>query len=467
MLFPTVAFALFFCVAFLANWLLRPRPVVWRLAMIALSLFFYGHWDRRFVVLLAASIAVNHLAGQAVAVARNRWVLAVGVGANLAILAFFKYYGFFVTSTVNALARFGVSASPALLDITLPIGISFFTFQAIGYLIDVHRGRFDRPLSLLEVGVFLSLFPQLVAGPIVRATDMVDQIRTRPDPRRIPAAEAFWLIGRGLIKKVVISSYLATNLVDPVFDVPGEYSRSEVLLAVYGYAVQIYADFSGYTDIAIGCALLLGFRFHPNFDSPYRALSMREFWHRWHISLSTWLRDYLYIPLGGSRRGGLFTARNLAITMVLGGLWHGAAWTFVAWGAIHGVVLVVEREISTRWRPLGLPDRLVVVLKWLLTFHIVCLAWIFFRSDTIAHALDLLAQLVEGGRPAPIVSLLFVAVITAVLAAQFLPEGAGLLVRRHLDRAGPVVQVVVLAVALTAIDALGPEGVAPFIYFQF
>ena len=349
MLFPTVAFALFFCVAFLANWLLRPHPTAWRLTMIGLSFFFYGFWDGRFVALLGASIAINHLAALWVtsATGRHRRVaLAAGVGANLGVLGFFKYYGFFVTSVANGLGRLGVETTPPLLDIILPIGISFFTFQAISYLVDLNRGELDQPLRFLDLGFYLSFFPQLVAGPIVRATDLAPQIRQRPDPRTIPAGEAFWLIAQGLIKKVVISSYLATNLVDPVFDVPGDHSRLDVLLAIYGYSVQIYADFSGYTDIAIGCALLLGFRFPQNFDSPFRALSIRDFWRRWHISLSTWLRDYVYIPFGGNRGGRIRTARNLGLTMVLGGLWHGAAWTFLVWGAIHGAALIVERLLT-------------------------------------------------------------------------------------------------------------------------
>lgn len=474
MLFPTVAFAVFFCVAFLTNWLLRPKVTIWRVAMIGLSLFFYGYWDRRFVLLLVASIVLNYLAAHALLAAHKSGrerkastVLAIGVGANLVILGFFKYYGFFASSAVNALGRAGLGAEPPLLDITLPIGISFFTFQAISYLVDVKRKEFNRALPLLDLAFFLSFFPQLVAGPIVRATDMAPQISRRPDPRSIPSGEAFWLIALGLMKKVVISSYLATNLVDPVFDVPGDYSRSEILLAMYGYAVQIYADFSGYTDIAIGCALLLGFRFPRNFDAPYRALSVREFWRRWHISLSTWLRDYLYIPLGGDRGGRLLTYRNVAITFVLGGLWHGAAWTFVVWGAIHAAALIAERVVSTHWKPLGLPLDIVRVLRWLVTFHVVTVSWVFFRADSLTRAFDLFDQLARGGKPAPLVTMTLVALITVSIAAQFVPETAMTRIRSEFSRANPIIQIAILAFALTTIDAFGPEGVDPFIYFQF
>ena len=451
--------------------------------MIGLSFFFYGYWDPRFVALLAGSIAINHLTAVWVTKLRvpgqpgpsgrgQRTALAIGVGANLGILGFFKYYGFFVTSVANGLGRLGVETSPPLLDIILPIGISFFTFQAISYLVDLSRGELDEALPLLSLGFYLSFFPQLVAGPIVRATDLAPQIDKRPDPRTIPAGEAFWLIAQGLVKKVVISSYLATNLVDPVFDVPGEHSRLDVLLAIYGYSVQIYADFSGYTDIAIGCALLLGFRFPQNFDSPFRALSIRDFWRRWHISLSTWLRDYVYIPLGGNRGGRLRTARNLGLTMVLGGLWHGAAWTFLVWGAIHGAALIVERFVggsiqrSRSTESTANPASWVLAVRWFVTLNVVGVAWVFFRADSVGRAWELLERLVIGGAPSQLISGLAVAVVVTAIGAQLVPQLVDRL-RLELGRAAPVAQAIALAAALTTIDALGPDGVAPFIYFQF
>ena len=463
MLFPTVAFALFFCVAFLANWLLRPRPTAWRVAMIGLSFFFYGYWDERFVALLAGSIVINHLSARWVASTAGRGqqvALTVGIGANLGVLGFFKYYGFFVTSIANGLAQLGLGTSLPLLQIVLPIGISFFTFQAISYLVDLRRACLDRPLPFLDLAFYLSFFPQLVAGPIVRATDLAPQIDRRPDPRTIPAGEAFWLIAQGLVKKVVISSYLATNLVDPVFDVPGDHSRLDVLLAIYGYSVQIYADFSGYTDIAIGCALLLGFRFPQNFDSPLRALSIRDFWRRWHISLSTWLRDYVYIPLGGNRGSRVRTARNLALTMVLGGLWHGAATTFLVWGALHGAALIIERLLA-RAGLSGDPSHWwIAAIRWFVTMNVVGVAWVFFRADSVGRAWELLGRLAVGGGPSQLVSALAVAVIAGAFAVQLAPRLVERL-RFELGRAAPAAQAAALALALTAIDALGPEGVAP------
>ncbi len=480
MLFPTTAFAAFFTVAFLVNWLLRPRHDLWRLSMVALSFFFYGYWNAKFTGLLAASVIGNWLAAHAVAVDRievggktqlgpaGRRALRVSVALNLVVLGFFKYYGFFATSLTNALDSIGIGASPPLLEILLPVGISFFTFQAISYVIDVSRGEFDSPMTLLDVAFYLSFFPQLVAGPIVRATDMASQITAAPDPRRIPTVEAIWLIGGGLFKKVVISSYLSTQIVDPVFAVPSQYSRWEVLFAIYAYAVQIFADFSGYTDIAIGCALLLGFRFPQNFDSPYRALSIQDFWRRWHITLSSWLRDYLYIPLGGNRGGTLLTYRNLWLTMVLGGLWHGAAWNFVLWGGIHGTALAVERFASSVWRPIGLPVQLVAGARWFITFHVVCLAWIFFRASDATLAFDMVERIIGGGASSSsLVSLLLVATIVAMLLSQMAPQWIGAQTQRQFGALPLYAQGLSLALLLTAIDVFGPEGVAPFIYFQF
>lgn len=485
MLFPTTAFAAFFTVAFLANWLLRPHHSAWRLTMIGLSFFFYGYWNWKFTGLLAASVIGNWLAAHAIAADRvfvadaapggraqlgtsGRRALHVAVASNLVVLGFFKYYGFFATSFTNLLDSIGLGVSPPLLEILLPVGISFFTFQAISYVIDVSRGEFETPMSLLDVAFFLSFFPQLVAGPIVRATDMARQITLAPDPRRIPTVEALWLIGGGLFKKVVISSYLATEIVDPVFAVPSQYSRWEVLFAVYAYAIQIFADFSGYTDIAIGCALLLGFRFPQNFDSPYRALSIQDFWRRWHITLSSWLRDYLYIPLGGNRQGTLFTYRNLWLTMVLGGLWHGAAWNFVVWGAIHGTALAIERYLGSVWQPVGLPEPAVRAAKWFVTFHIVCLAWIFFRAPDAALAFEMIGRLIGGGTSTTsLVSLLLVAVLVVMLISQLAPARIAVETQRRFGRLPLYAQGLSLALLLTAIDVFGPEGVAPFIYFQF
>ncbi|MFN8233541.1 MAG: MBOAT family O-acyltransferase [Actinomycetota bacterium] len=332
MLFPTVDFALFFCLVFLGHWLLNPRPLPWKLFMIGASYVFYGWWDWHFVWLLAGVSALAQLGGLAVArqedPRRRRWATGVAVAALLLPLAYFKYYGFFSVNVTNALAEAGIHAGLPLIQVILPIGVSFYTFMAISYVVDIER-RETTPASWIDVFLYLSFFPHLVAGPIVRPNELIPQLDVRRDPRHIDVARAGWLIFGGLFKKVVISSYLATTIVDPVFGDPARHSAIEMIVAVWAYAIVIYADFSGYTDIAIGLALLLGFEFPQNFDRPYSAISIQEFWRRWHMTLSRWLRDYLYIPLGGNRHGTTRTYVTLMLTMLLGGLWHGAAWTFV------------------------------------------------------------------------------------------------------------------------------------------
>jgi D-alanyl-lipoteichoic acid acyltransferase DltB (MBOAT superfamily) len=461
-LFPTVTFALFFPPVLLAAWLLAPRARRWKLFLLAASYVFYAWWDWRFCFLLAASTVMNQLFAVALAIQRDtpsarpiRWAAVAG---NLAVLGWFKYYGFFVTTFATVLRDLGLDVSPRLVAVALPVGISFFTFQALSYVIDVGRDVID-PAPLLDVAVYLSFFPHLVAGPIVRAAEFLPQLRRRPDPRRVDASTAFWLITKGLFKKVVIASYLSTALVDSVFATPRAHSAPQVLVGIYGYAVQIYADFSGYTDIAIGLALLLGIRFPENFDRPYIAHSLQEFWRRWHMTLSRWLRDYLYIPLGGSRRGERRTHVNLMLTMLLGGLWHGAAWTFVVWGGIHGVGLAVERRYGT--------VRAIPWVQRVVTFHIVCVAWVFFRAESFTNARDVLWRLVDGWGGDLAVNRVVVLTIVAALAVQFVPRDAGRRVLVGFSRLAPAAQAAALACSLLVIDVLGPQGVAPFIYFRF
>src|ERR1051325_1776170 len=321
MLFPTTEFAIFFSIVFVAHWLLQPFPRRWKLFMVGASYVFYGWWDWRFVLLLAGVTVAAQAGAQALAPtppARHRgWVLAGTLAVILGLLGWFKYYGFLALNLSNALHAVGIHSPLPLLQVALPVGISFFTFMAISYVVDVYRGDLE-PAGWLDFFVYLSFFPHLVAGPIVRGGELLPQIRRRRDPRRIDLSRCAYLIFGGLFKKVVVSSFLASAIVDPVFGTPGSHTSLEILVAVYAYAIQIYADFSGYTDIAIGVALLLGFKFPENFDAPYSARSIQDFWRRWHMTLSRWLRDYLYIPLGGSRGPRWKTYRNVMITMLLG-----------------------------------------------------------------------------------------------------------------------------------------------------
>jgi alginate O-acetyltransferase complex protein AlgI len=440
----------------------------------------------RFLFLLLGVAFANQAFAQAVSAAlgpqrrrtaASRALVWAAVAFDLAVLGYFKYANWFLGTFEAIVSNLGFGVGMTLpLDIILPIAISFFTFQAIGYVVDVGRGEL-RPIPLLDFTVYLTFFAHVVAGPIVRVREFAPQLNSRTDPRYVPAAEAFELIFRGLFKKVVISSYLAAQIVDPVFAAPGGFSRSEVAFGIVGYAIQIYADFSGYTDIAIGVALLLGIRFPQNFNAPYRALSLQDFWRRWHMTLSRWLRDYLYIPLGGSRMGSTRTYANLFLTMLLGGLWHGANWTFVLWGAIHGFGMGLERWTKVRWAqrvrergPLGLPTALVKPLQWALTFVVVCLAWVFFRATSVGAAMEVLGQLLFGEAAVGAVSRVtpvLIAVVGLSMASQFVPSRIPERITVLFSRTAPIVQVLCGAAGLTLINVMGPEGIAPFIYFQF
>lgn len=474
MLFPTPEFALFFLIVYAGHWTLRSRPALWKPFILAASYVFYGYWDWRFLGLIAASSIVNH--ATAVVLDRagsnrlRKLLVVMSVAFNLGALGFFKYYGFFAVNAYQVCARLGIDCPLPLLDVILPVGISFFTFQAMSYVLDVYRRVIPPAPHLIDFAVYLAFFPQLVAGPIVRAQVLVPQVIVPPSPKRIDAGRAAILILSGLFKKVVIANHLAASIVDPVFDQPSVYGAVDVLFAVYGYAIQIYCDFSAYSDIAIGVALLMGFHFPINFDAPYLATSIQEFWRRWHISLSSWLRDYLYIPLGGSRGSAARTYRNLFLTFLLGGLWHGAGWTFIAWGFLHGLYLSVERLIrgtrATRPPPTGLRARLTMLAGGILTFHLVCLSWIFFRSVTFADAADMASALGRWSVPVMIRPSVLLA-LAAGFFAQFLD---GSRIRKVWDAAGALpawVLAALSALIMTAIFAMGPRGVAPFIYFQF
>jgi D-alanyl-lipoteichoic acid acyltransferase DltB (MBOAT superfamily) len=493
-LFPTIRFAIFFALVLPTSWLLMPKPVRWRVFMIAASFVFYASWNRNYALLLAGSIVGNQVMANVIHRAkddRGRHArLVVAIVGNLAVLGWFKYAGFLADSTASGLEWTGIHWRPPIPNLLLPIGISFFTFQALSYVIDVSR-RVVRPARFLDFAVYLSFFPHLVAGPIVRASEFLPQLRRPRDPRRVDVGLAFWLISAGLFKKVVVASYLATAA-NRVFDFPLQHGGLDALVGVYAYALQIYADFSGYTDIAIGLALLLGFRFPANFDAPYSATSLQDFWRRWHITLSRWLRDYVYVGLGGNRGDRRRTYRNIMITMLLGGLWHGAAWTFVFWGALHGGGLVVERWWRDRRKS---PQEQTVVMAsagarstvaetpefaiqgaarapggrvWLrriVTFNFVCLGWIFFRSASVDDAFTVIGRVLfhHGGA----IDLHVVAVIGLMLASQYVPTDIVARLQASISRWSIAAQASALAGVLIVIDALGPPGIAPFIYFRF
>ena len=468
MLFPTLSFGLFFLAVFALTWSTTSND--WRkLVLLVASWIFYGAWDWRFVPLLIVSAVMNW--GVAALIARDddakrrKALMLGGVVANLLMLGFFKYFDFFAEQGGNLLELFGVKQDAALMQVILPVGISFFTFQGISYAVDVYKGRVPSA-RLLDILLLMSFFPHLVAGPIVRASDLVPQFQQKPQLNRGMVAMGLLLIVWGLFKKAVIASELATAFVDPVFDAPMMHGRIDLILAAYGYAVQIYCDFSAYSDMAIGVAALLGYRFPRNFDRPYRAASLQEFWRRWHISLSRWLRDYLYIDaLGGNRGGKARVYRNLMITMLLGGLWHGAAWTFVIWGGLHGAALSIERW----WSRSSLTSGWVLPhwAKVALTFHVVVLGWIFFRAASFGDAIAYLGGIVSPGVDTMTVTPLVVALILFGLAIHALPWDAMQRTAQRLCNLPAPAFALGLAATMLVVDAMRYEGVAPFIYFRF
>jgi len=470
MLFPTVEFAIFFFIVFGVSWAIRPWPLARKLFLVAASYFFYGFWNWKFMFLLFSCSLGNYIFGILIgrsknSTARRGWLVAA-VTWNLAILGFFKYYGFFMSSFTNMFTFLGLGAHIPILEIVLPVGISFFTFQAMSYVIDVYRREIAYTTSLLDILLYISFFPQLVAGPIVRAKNFLPQIQRDVDPGKIDASRAFLLIMGGLFKKVVIANYIATELVDHVFVNPQIYSTWELLAGVYGFAVQIYCDFSAYSDIAIGVALLLGYSFPDNFNNPYRSKSFQEFWLRWHISLSTWLRDYLYISMGGSKISKLATYRNIAITMLLGGLWHGASWKFVFWGALHGAGLAVERLLHDKY---GVWKKTLAwqVVSVIFVFHFVCLGWIFFKADSFNSAVDYLNAFSNLSTQPSLLTPFVLALLVIGLGMHFLPKGPLDKMHNRFSQLPLYIQGVIMGVFLVILSAWGPEGVAPFIYFQF
>jgi alginate O-acetyltransferase complex protein AlgI len=464
LVFPTVEFAIFFPIVLALSWALMSRQHVWKPFMLVASYVFYSAANPLFCLMLAGITLGNQAASRLIHRSENervrRRIVIAAVALDLATLGVFKYYGFFATEVNGVLGDVGLGVPVPLAAIALPIGISFIVFQAISYTVDVRR-RVIEPASTIDVALYLSFFSHLVAGPIVRAREFLPQLSSPRDPRDVALGAGAFLIIVGLIKKVVIADSLAREIVDPVFAVPNAYSAPDVAMAAYGYSVQVFCDFSGYTDIAIGTALLLGFVFPQNFRSPYGSTSFRELWQRWHITLARFLRDFLYIPLGGSRGGKLRTARNVMLTMMLGGLWHGAAWGFIVWGTIHGVALVVEQHF--RGRGWGLPKW----LQWLIVFHVFVLAVVFFRAPNLGLATTFLGRLLHPGPPT-LWTFPIVAVIVGMVALQCLPQRPLDAIRVRIEQLHPAALGVSMATVILLVAAtVSSQGVPPFIYFQF
>lgn len=436
------------------------------------SLYFYYKSSGGYFVLLLFATVIDFTLAKLMYAERDPWrrkaYIIVTLIVNLGMLGYFKYTNFILDSLFTL---GGSDFQP--LDIFLPVGVSFFTFQSLSYTLDVYRGNLKPVDSILDYAFFVSFFPQLVAGPIVRASDFLPQIH-RPT---LVTSEMFgrgvFLIGGGLFKKAVISDYISTNFVDRVFDAPTLYSGIENLFAVYGYALQIYCDFSGYSDMAIGIALLLGFRFPMNFDSPYQSRNITEFWRRWHISLSTWLRDYLYISLGGNRKGELRTYLNQMITMLLGGLWHGASWRFIIWGGLHGLALTAHKFYKSRFPGKATQDSpWRNILSVVLTFHFVCFCWIFFRAADMATVGEVLSQIFFHFSPSllgEVIAGYRVVLMLMVIGylLHFIPREAELAAEETIINMSLAGKAAFMITIIIMVIQTKSSGIQPFIYFQF
>ena len=452
---------------------LRKTTTLRLLFVVLFSYYFYYKSSGTYFVLLGVVTLTDFTLARIMEHARTKAVrralLIASLTVNLGLLCYFKYTNFFY----EMLAPLWGGEFHAL-DIFLPVGISFFTFQSLSYTIDVYRGELKALRNPLDYAFFVSFFPQLVAGPIVRARDFIPQIRRPVVVTPEMFGRGVYFIAAGLFKKAILSDYISVNFVERIFENPGLYSGIENLFGVYGYALQIYCDFSGYSDMAIGLALLLGFHFPLNFRSPYKAASITEFWHRWHISLSTWLRDYLYISLGGNRKGKLRTYFNLFMTMLLGGLWHGASWNFVFWGAVHGVALALHKFFRSllgrdkKYESRGLRRFFGIVL----TFHLVCFCWIFFRNSTFEASWTMIHQIATNFQPQLLGQLVggykMVFVFMAVgYVLHFLPDRWETACQRGVVRLPLLGQALLLLAVIYIVIQVKTSDIQPFIYFQF
>lgn len=390
MLFNSFVFIIFFAIVYSSYLFLRKNYKGQNYLLLAASYVFYGWWNWKFLSLLFLSTIIDFFIGKAIDSTENqdkrKKLLSVSIIASLSILGFFKYFNFFSESFANLINAFGLKADPLTLKIILPVGISFYIFQTMSYTIDVYRKKLKASNNFFEFALFVSLFPQLVAGPIERATNLLPQIQKPRSIKKEQVYAAFFLIIWGYLKKIVIADNVGM-ISDKIFNNYSSFSGIDLILGVIAFAVQIYCDFSAYSDIARGISKLMGFELMINFKLPYFALNPKDFWNRWHISLSTWLKDYLYIPLGGNRKGTRNTCANLFLTMAIGGLWHGAAWNFIIWGAFHGIILIVYRmfergrEYFNPWQKGN--NYLIVVLKIASMFFLTLFGWMLFRSNSL------------------------------------------------------------------------------------
>lgn len=437
--------------------------------VVAFSLYFYYKSSGLFFLLIVATSIVDYLLSRLLATRVKEWqrklCVTLSVLLSLSVLGYFKYANFLMESWSHLV---GTNFQP--MDIILPVGISFYTFQSISYIVDVYRRRIEPTDSWIEYLFFLSFFPALVAGPIVRADQFLPQIKSNPSPTRDQVWMGFWLILLGIVKKALLADYIA-QYNDIVFTTPETYTGFENFMAMLGYTMQIYCDFSGYSDMAIGIAMIMGFYLPQNFNFPYKSLNVTEFWRRWHISLSSWLRDYVYISLGGNRHGKVRTYVNNFLTMLIGGLWHGAAWKFIAWGGIHGVALITHKALRPSLDKI--PNTpLVKLVSWFTTFTFIIFTMAIFRTNTIADLEVMLTQVFTNFHldylPVFVdVRLTWCLFMVLLIISHFMPDGWWMRLGERFVRTPWIVKLLVFVVVVQLVLQFRSEDVAPFIYFQF
>jgi len=488
-IFTAPAFWIFFLIVLAGYSLICRKLFLRHFYLLLVSIFFYFKSGGLFLFLLVLVTIIDYGCGLLIFRSSRkfsrRFFVLVSILSNLGILAYFKYSGFFIESVNQVfgtgfevhdlLASFSnryLGTSFDISSIILPVGISFFTFQSLSYTMDIYRGKLEPVKSIIDFGFYVSFFPQLVAGPIVRASEFIPQLYRQFSLSKREFSHALFLVSKGLIKKMVISDFIAVNFVDRVFDLPALYSGFENLLAVYGYGLQIYCDFSGYTDIAIGLALIMGFRIPVNFNSPYKASNIADFWKRWHISLSRWLKDYLYIPLGGNRKGKIRTGVNLMLTMLLGGLWHGANLRFIIWGGLHGIGLVINRIWDSVFGRLIQKSRFGRAVALFVTFNFVSFCWIFFRAEDMDTVRLMFIQIAENFSPGSYLTLLQAYASVFILMAagyiiHFLPEKVKESYRGLFIRMPLMIQLGVILLVAVLLYSMRTTDIMPFIYFRF
>lgn len=474
MIFNSTVFFVFFIIVFILYWLFHQKKNAQNIIMLVSSLVFYGWWDWRFLSLIFISSFIGYFCGLKIEQSnkqrtRKNWMV-VSVVTNLTILGFFKYFNFFAESLVEFTGMFGWHPGNVTLDIILPVGISFYTFQTLSYTIDIYRKEFKATQSFLNFFTYVAFFPQLVAGPIERAAELLPQIEKPRVFNKIWFKEGLVQIFIGLFRKVVIADNLA-KYVDVVYGNPEYHNSSTLVIATVFYAFQIYFDFSGYSDIAIGTAKTIGFKFSKNFHLPYFSPTLTVFWRKWHISLSSWLKDYLYISLGGNRKGIKIQYRNLLITMLLGGLWHGSSWNFIIWGGIHGLILSVEKYLFSKNGFSFMKSKAYAVPGAIITFGLVCFAWIFFRAPTFSEAQTIITRIFAFDFQRPFMN--DVNIMSNILVALFLGLAVDCFLQwkkidlEELGRRYSTLQICIFIGIVTALISLLYSTSNNFIYFQF